>query len=185
MPKASRGIGLLNLHCYSWAVHLTQVVDWKVHARCKWWVGLEHLVAGLDLCLVPWFSREHMLYALIGATFHAFDRACDSHVVSLKLCPTIPVRGKLEFSSNQSKAFSATEWLYSEVLAKLYFHIGHLLWLTELVEIFNTALFNFWPYLQLKQFIDNPLHRECFSTLGHSWCWSLCALELLPRVRKS
>lgn len=80
LPKACGGIGLPDLQHYYQAVHLAQIVDWKVHIQCKDWVTLENLISNSDLHYAPWLSREHvppniLTHPLIGATLHEFDRA--------------------------------------------------------------------------------------------------------------
>lgn len=163
LPNSNGGISLPDLQRYYWVVQLTRVVDWKIQTFCNGWVGLEYLISGLDLRLVPWFPRKHVSPALLSHPL--FDRACDPYAVSSK------------FSPGQSKAFLAAKWPHAEVLAKHFFSRGHFWRLDELTEFSNTALFPFWSYLHLKNDLDNPSCREHFK-----WCGSLCALSPLPRV---
>lgn len=108
LPKYSGGIGFPDRQRYYWAVHLAQVVDWKVHSHCKGWVTLKYLVSDSYLYLLPWFSKEHVsptLYSFphIGANLHAFDRACAVHALSAKACSIRGVRGNPDFIPGLSK----------------------------------------------------------------------------------
>lgn len=60
------------------------------------------------------------------------------------------------------------------MLAKYFFRRGRFLRQTELANISNMSLFLFWPYIQLKHFLDNPTHKEGF-TKNPTVLESLCS----------
>lgn len=126
LSKCCRSLGLPDLQHYFWAVHLSRVVDWKIHERCKGWVGLGHLVSGAELRIVPSFHKEHIspsLYAhpLIGATLHAFDRACTGYTLFFKECSITPLRGNPTFVPGLARIFLAAEWPHREIQARHFF----------------------------------------------------------------
>lgn len=115
LPKAHWGIGLSDLQRYYWAVHLTRIVDWKVHIQCKDWVIIENLIYNFNSCYVRWLSRVYispttLTHPLIGIIFHEFKRPCAAHTVSAKLCPITSVRGNPDFPPGLSRAFVKSEW---------------------------------------------------------------------------
>lgn len=126
LPKSKGGIGLPDLQCYYWAVHMTTVVDWRIHSRYKGWVNLERLIAGSELRLIPWFSKEQVpsslhTHHLFWATLHAFDRVCKAHALSAMACSITPNRGNPDFPPGMAATYLSKEWSYMEMLAKHFF----------------------------------------------------------------
>lgn len=168
LPKSIGGIGLPGIQRYYWAVHLTRVVDWKIHERCKGWVGLEYLVSQAELGMVPWLPKENIpphihAHPLIGATLQAFDRACTIHKLSSKECPITPLRGNPTFIPGLARNFLAAEWPHREIQARHFFWRRRFKNHKEMAELSNTAKFPFWSYLQLKHYLDNPTRRAHFT----------------------
>lgn len=102
LPKEKGRIGLPDLQRYYWAVHMTRVVYWKVHACCKSWVNLERLITENELGPIPWVSKQYVppkfhAHPLTGATLQAFDKVCKVHALSATDCLITPIRDNPDF----------------------------------------------------------------------------------------
>lgn len=60
------------------------------------------------------------------------------------------------------------------MLAKHFFRRGRFMWQAELAERSDTGSFPFWPYIQLKHFLDDPSLKKGF-TKTPTVLESLCA----------